>query len=494
MGGTRLGLPQIGGMMTMQRARSGVSAIVLAALLAGCGGGGGGSGTVIQPGASTSSPTPTASACTLRARQDWILATMREWYLFPETLPTSLDPSGYGTADAYLDALTATARAQGRDRYFTYLTSIAEETAYYTSGSSAGFGFRLTSDGSSTLTVAESFEGGNALQAGIDRGTQILAIGTSSSDLRDVSTLFSTQGAAGVQAALGPDTNGTTRVLRVRDPNGNVRTVTLAKSDFALTPVSSRYGAQILTDPNGGGRVGYVNLRTFIDTADPALRSAFATFKAQGIDKVIVDLRYNGGGLVSIAVLFGNLLGGARTTTDVFAYTSFRPEKSANDKVDRFAPQPESLAPARIAFIGTRSTASASELVINGMIPYLRGNLGLIGTNTYGKPVGQIAVDKSECDDRLRVIAFATQNANRQGSYFNGLASNVEASCAASDDLSLPIGDVREASVKAALDFVAGRSCSAIGGFAMARVASAPSELLSPERPNTAQREVPGLF
>ncbi len=479
----------------MGRVRSGVSAMVLAALLAGCGGGGGSSpGNVVQPGTGTATPAPTSSACTLRARQDWILATMREWYLFPETLPSGLNPSSYGTASDYLDALTATARAQGRDRYFTYLTSIAQETAYYTSGSSAGFGFRLTSDGSSTLTVAESFEGGNALQAGIDRGTQILAIGTSSSDLRDVSTLFSTQGSAGVQAALGPDTSGTTRVLRVRDPNGTVRTVTLAKSDFTLTPVSSRYGAQILTDPNGGGRVGYVNLRTFIDTADPALRSAFANFKAQGIDKVIVDLRYNGGGLVSIAVLFGNLLGGARASTDVFAYTSFRPEKSANDKVDRFAPQPESIAPTRIAFIGTRSTASASELVINGMIPYLRANLGLIGTNTYGKPVGQVAIDKAECDDRLRVIAFATQNANRQGSYFNGLASNVEASCAAGDDLSQPLGDVREASVRAALDFVAGRSCNAIGGFALARAASAPNELLTPERPNTAQREVPGLF
>jgi len=430
----------------------------------------------------------------LRARQDWILATMREWYLFPETLPSNLDPAGYGTADTYLDALTATARGQGRDRYFTYLTSIAQETAYYTSGSSAGFGFRLTSDGSSTLTVAESFEGGNALQAGIDRGTQILAIGTSSSDLRDVSTLFSTQGSAGVQSALGPDTNGTTRVLRVRDPNGNIRTVTLAKSDFTLTPVSSRYGARILTDPNGGGRVGYVNLRTFIDTADPALRSAFANFKAQGIDSVIVDLRYNGGGLVSIAQLFGDLLGGARATTDVFSYTSFRPEKSANDSTRYFGPQPESIAPTRIAFIGTRSTASASELVINGMIPYFHANLGLIGTNTYGKPVGQVAIDKTECDDRLRVIAFATQNANRQGSYFNGLASNVEASCAAGDDLSQPLGDVREASVKAALDFVAGRSCSAIGGFALARVASAHNELLSPERPSTAQREVPGMF
>lgn len=475
--------------------RSGISAVVLAALLAGCGGGGsgGGSGTVSQPGTASPAPTPTASGCSLRARQDWVLSTLREWYLFPETLPSNLDPAGYTSVDTYLDALTATARGQGRDRYFTYLTSIAEETAYYTSGSSAGFGFRLSNDGNG-VTVMESFEGGSALQAGIDRGTQILAIGTSNSDLRDVSTLYSAQGAAGITEALGPSTVGTTRVLRVRNVDGpvsTVRTVTLTKTDYSLLPVSDRYGTQILTDPNGGGRVGYVNLRTFISTADPALRAAFASFKAQGIDKVIVDLRYNGGGLVSIAELFGNLLGGARARSDVFSFTTFRPEKSANNSTTYFAPQAESVAPTRIAFIGTRATASASELVINGMLPYFRTNLGLIGTNTYGKPVGQVAIDRSECDDRLRVIAFATQNANRQGSYFNGLASTVEASCTAADDTSRPLGDVREASVKAALDFVAGRSCSAISGIG---VAAAPRALLSPDRPSTAQREVPGLF
>lgn len=468
--------------------RSGVSVMVLAALLAGCGGGSsssGGSGTVVQPG--TATPTPTASACSLRARQDWVLATMREWYLFPETLPASLDPGGYSSVDSYLDALTATARAQGRDRFFTYLTSISQEDAYYNSGSSAGFGFRLSSDANG-VTVMESFEGSSALQAGIDRGTQILAIGTSSADLRDVSTIYAAQGATGITDALGPSTAGTTRVLRVRDLDGTVRVVTLAKTDYSLTPVSSRYGAQILTDPNGGGRVGYVNLRTFINTADPALRAAFASFKAQGIDKVIVDLRYNGGGLVSIAQLFGDLLGGARTTSDVFSFTTFRPEKSANNSTRYFMTQPEAIAPTRIAFIGTRATASASELVINGMIPYFHANLGLIGTNTYGKPVGQVAIDRTECDDRLRVIAFATQNANRQGAYFNGLASNVEASCSAADDPAHPLGDVREASTKAALDFVAGRSCSAISA------AAAPRELLTPARPNTAQREVPGLF
>jgi C-terminal processing protease CtpA/Prc len=472
----------------------------LVAMLSGCGGGGGdslASGGGGGGGGGTPTPSPTTSGCSLRDRQDWAAAQLREWYLFPETLPTSLNPAAYTTVDDYVDAMTATARSQRRDRYFTYLTSIAEENAYYASGDSAGFGFRLGADTTGRrIAVIESFEGAPALAAGIDRGTEILAIGTSAANLRTVSSIIAAEGTAGVTDALGPNTAGTTRLLRVVDSAGT-RDVTLAKTDFTLTPVSSRYGAKVIDD--GGRRVGYVNLRTFISTADPALRTAFAQFRAQGITQVIVDLRYNGGGLVSIAELMGDLLGGNRSTADVFDRITFRPEKSSENSIRQFAPKPESVSPTRIAFIGTGGTASASELVINAFVPYLHASAGLVGTNTYGKPVGQIALDRASCDDRLRVIAFATENSARQGAYFDGLAATMEASCQASDDIGHQLGDPLESSTRAALDFLAGRSCSRITAAGQsaqsARAASSsPRELLAPARPDTPQREVPGLF
>jgi C-terminal processing protease CtpA/Prc len=474
-----------------------LTAIVgLCAIVSACGGGGGSGGTTSGSGTGTATPTPTSSACSLRSRQDWAAAQLREWYLFPETLPASLDPSPYATVSDYIDALTATARAQRRDRYFTYLTSIAEEDAYYSSGSSAGFGIRLSVDpAANRVFVSEAFEGAPALAAGIDRGTEILAIGTSAGSLRAVSAIIASSGSAGVTDALGPSTAGTTRVLRISDAAGT-REVTVTKADYELTPVSSRYGAKVIDD--GGRKVGYVNLRTFISTADPALRTAFATFRAQGITEVVVDFRYNGGGLISTAELMGDLLGGNRSTSDVFDYITFRPEKSAENSVRYFAPQPQSVSPMRLAFIGTGGTASASELVINAFTPYLHANSALIGTNTYGKPVGQIALDRAACDDRLRVIALATENAAHQGTYFDGLASKMEASCQAADDLGYPLGDAREASTRQALDFLAGRSCTPISGSTSAarsaRGAIEQRELLSPERPSTAQREVPGLF
>ena len=475
------------------------TALALVSMLAACGGGGGGGGSGPPSGPIGGTPTPTpgtpspTAGCSLRDRQDWAAAQLREWYLFPETLPATADPSPFTTVQAYIDSLTATARSQRRDRFFTYLTSIAEENAFFSSGSSAGFGIRLSYDTTARrLFVIEAFEGAPALAAGIDRGTEIVAIGTTEGNLRNVSDIFAAEGSAGVNNALGPSTSGTTRVLRITDSAGT-RTVTVTKSEFSLTPVSSRYGARIIDD--GGRRVGYVNLRTFISTADPALRQAFSSFRAQGITEVIVDLRYNGGGLVSIGELLGNLLGGNRSTSDVFSYTVFRPEKASNNETDFFQPQPQSIASTKIAFIGTGGTASASELVINSFIPYLRANAALVGTNTFGKPVGQIALDRAACDDRLRVVAFKTDNAARQGDYYDGLATKVEASCQAGDDFTRQLGDPQEASTRSALDFLAGRTCTPIGGTIGAKSAAVSRrELLMPDQPSAAQREVPGLF
>ena len=73
--------------------------------------------------------------------------------------------------------------------------------------------------------------------------------------------------------------------------------MTLSKADFAIQPVSPRYGARVIED--GGKRVGYLNLRTFIDPADPALRQAVGNFRTQGITEVIVDFRPGAGVRVS---------------------------------------------------------------------------------------------------------------------------------------------------------------------------------------------------
>jgi carboxyl-terminal processing protease len=472
--------------------------VVLAAGATACGGGGNGggsSGTVtVPPVGTTPPPPPTSSACSLRNRQDFAFSVLNEWYLFPETLPASLDPSPYSSVQTYIDALTATARSQGRDRFFTFATSIAEENAFFSSGSTAGFGIRLVYQGS-RLFVTEAFEGAPALAAGIDRGAEIVSIGTTAANLVPVSDILASQGADGVTNALGPSTAGTTRVLRITDAGGT-RDITVTKADFNITPLSSRYGVRVI-DNGGGQRVGYINMRTFISTADTQLRNAFNDFRAQGVTNFVIDFRYNGGGLVSTAELMGDLLGGNRSTNDIFSITRYRTSKSSNNETRRFRPQSQSVSPVKIAFISTNATASASELVMNSFIPHLGVNAALVGGNTFGKPVGQIAVDQAACDDRIRVVAFAKDNAAGQGDYYSGLASSMRTTCAAADDITRPLGDAQEASLRTALDFIAGRSCTSV---AAAQAKQTPQQraakevMLSPQSPNVAQREVPGLF
>ncbi|MEH6790572.1 S41 family peptidase [Parasphingorhabdus sp.] len=475
------------------------SILALAAMLSACGGGGGDNSVVsLPPGGGTPTPTPTpiGTTCSLQSRQNWAFEQINQFYLFPETLPASLSPAPYGSVQAYIDALTATARSQGRDRFFTFITSIAEENAFLASGATAGFGIRLSYDSpSSRVFVLDAFEGAPALAAGIDRGAEILAIGTSSGNLQTVTALFAEGGAAAVSSALGPSTAGTSRVLRFRDAAGNQTTTTVSKADFALQPVSPRYGVQILD--NGGTPTGYVNLRTFIDSAEPQLRDAFLQFRNAGITELVIDLRYNGGGLVRTAELFADLLGRNRFASEVQSVTRFRPSLAANNSTRNFQAQPQSVAPTRIAFITTAASASASELVINAMIPYLDADMALIGSDSFGKPVGQIGQDRADCDDRIRIVAFATENAACNANYFNGLASSLANSCQAPDDISLPLGDPGEASTAQALGFLAGAACTPIGGSATARQRTAitqPRELLMPAQPTPAQREVPGSF
>jgi carboxyl-terminal processing protease len=450
-------------------------------------------GTAPTGGGSSGGGTAT-SGCSLVERQNWAFAQLNEWYLFPETLPASLSPTPYATVDAYIDALTATARGQRRDRFFTYLTSIAKENAFNSSGSSAGIGIRLSTDLTTKKAfITEAFESAPGLTAGLDRGDEIIAIGDTPTALRTVSDIITSEGTAGVTTALGATAAGVTRTLRVTSPAGTTRTITVTKADYALSPVSNRYGAKIIDD--AGKKIGYLNLRTFISSADPQLRTAFDQFRAAGITEFIIDFRYNGGGLVSTAELMGDLLGGNRSTFDIFSQTTFRPEKSSQNAVKRFTRQPQAVSPVKIAFIGTGATASASELVINGFIPYLGADVALIGTNTYGKPVGQVALDRAACDDRLRAIAFSLRNSANSDAYYDGLASAVKASCAAGDDVKYQLGDAREASVRQALDFLAGKACTpiAVGQTALAVQTSRP-QLLRPDVPTVEQREVPGLF
>lgn len=490
---SRFGLDGSERYLAMHRGRTALS-LILALSLAACGGGdgGGSSAPPIGGGGTTPSPSPSpplTAQCTLAARQTWARQQLEQYYLFPDLLATGVNPASYNTVQDYIDALVAPARAAQRDRYFTYITSIAEENAFFNSGQSAGFGIRL-SYANNRLFVTEAFENAPAFAAGIDRGTEFLSINGQS-----VSSLFASGGSNAVSQALGPSDAGVQRTFRIRDVSGVEREVSVTKAVFALDPVSDRNGVRIIDD--AGKRVGYLNLRTFsIESGVQNLRAAFQQFQQAGVTEVILDVRYNGGGRVSQADLLGNLLG-RNYVGRVFSRIEFRQSRANENRTTLFRSEAEAIGVTKLAVIGTDGTASASELVANAFIPYLGQNIALIGEDTFGKPVGQEAFDLTQCDDRLRVVSFRTVNAAGQGDYYSGLASVFPRTCRATDDLTRPLGDPQEASIRAALDFLAGRSCTPIGGTAGvqgARSVGQENELLRTYNADPAQRDVPGLF
>jgi len=450
----------------------------LCALLAACGGGSGNGGST-SPG-----------ACSDTREKRFVLDTAREWYLFDDQLPAQVDTGSYASAAALLDALTEEARADGKDRFFSYLTTRQQDDAILQAGRFIGFGFRTRIEGD-RLWITDVYEDSPAEDGGLTRGVEITEI-DAGNGFMPVATLLATDPA--LEEALGPATEGTTRGLRFVLAGGGTAESVFTKRDVEITPLAGGGPAVIPLPANPTVPVGYLNLRSFTSTAEEPLRDAYAAFRAQGIEYFIFDLRYNSGGLVSVAELIGDLNGAARDDSDVYLEMRFNDRKApGNDVVRRFQPRTESVAPVRIAFITTGLTASASEIVINSLAPWVE--VAIVGDDTLGKPVGQSAFDLSGCDLRLRLISFEFTNADGQGEYYGGLAATLPFACRADDDLGLAPGDVAESSTAEALSWLGSGVCTEIltAGSRLSK-AQAPVRVPELRRPSAAQVYLPGLY
>jgi C-terminal processing protease CtpA/Prc len=137
----------------------------------------------------------------------------------------------------------------------------------------------------------------------------------------------------------------------------------------------------------------------------------------------------------------------------VFAEYFHNDKNTALNRITRFEPKPHALGLERVVVITTGASASASELVINALKPFIP--VVVVGSRTYGKPVGQYGIDF--CDKTLAPVAFSLRNANGEGDFFGGIPPT----CAAPDDLDHELGDPLESSLREALTVIATGRCSA---------------------------------
>jgi carboxyl-terminal processing protease len=414
--------------------------ILLGAACGGSGGSGGsGGGTVTVPGGG-------ATDCSVTAQKQFVLDRMRDVYFWLEDLPETVDIAEYETPEDLLAFLTA---GQPLDR-FSYIDTASADEVFYGEGQYEGFGFSnrfLDTDGdgrTDAIRFVRVFTGSPAERAGFARGQYLREV--------DGRTIREIEEAGELGELFTPDTVR----FRIERLDGSEFETVVTKEIVTIDPVP-----QWRVLETAGGPVGYLEFAQFITTAegpDGPLAEAFTEFSRRNVNDIVLDLRYNSGGLVYIAELLGDYLGGSIADTEVFSRTLYNSRNTDRNRTERFERLAASPSLSRLIVIASEGTISASELVINSMFPW--ADVFIVGERTFGKPVGQTGEVLQDCDFILRPVAFETLNSLDEGRYFQGLPVD----CPAPDDLDYAVGADDDPSLTTALGLLETGACPAATG------------------------------
>jgi C-terminal processing protease CtpA/Prc len=271
--------------------------------------------------------------------------------------------------------------------------------------------------------------------AGVQRGWKITAING------DANISYDGSNGPNVNKVIDAVYNSPSASFTFKKPDGTSVTTTLTQAVYNINPVlfDSVYTV-------AGKKVGYFVFNTFSavynDNGPTFTKSeldrVFGKFQSAGINDLIVDLRYNGGGSVGTSEYMDSLIAPASVAgKEMYHYlyndklTGMESQIGLEDKV--MFTGGGSLNLDHVFFIGSGNTASASELTINNLKPYM--DVKLVGDTTYGKPVGFFTfhitdfpnggAEKDLAD--LYAINFETRNADNKGGYFTGLIPDAPA-------------------------------------------------------------------
>jgi hypothetical protein len=383
-----------------------------------------------------------AQDCSILGQNQTVYQTLDDWYYWYRNLPV-VSPETFANPEALLD----TVRYRPLDNTFSYLTTAASSQAFYGESQYLGFGFSMKFTVGYELRVTEVFPASPAAELGFDRGSEILTLNGKSVQKTYVDGEWNT--------IWGGEEIGYALDITFRTAAGEARGGRMAKRVVTIPTVPL-----VAVNDAGGRKVGYIVFKNFVEPSYAALDNAFARLRDAGATELVLDLRYNGGGLIAVAQYLGGLIGGDRTSGEVFAQYVHNDKRSSQNSAIRFARPASAFPLARLVVITTRSSASASELIINALKPYLP--VVVVGDNSYGKPVGQYGF--RICERMLYPVSFSVKNSLGQGDYYDGFPPD----CRAADDIGHALGDPAEASLATALTYVATGTCPAAAGSVQA--------------------------
>jgi Periplasmic protease len=348
---------------------------------------------------------------------------LQSYYLWYDHVPT-VNPSNYSSPSVLMDSM----RYKPIDRY-SFVMSYSDYEDYFKQGVYVGYGISMAFDDQNNLRLAYIFNDSPLKSVGATRGWIINSINGTVPTSSNLSSL------------LGPTTDGYSTTISMTDLENVVHEGVFAKRQVAFNTVLSKKILSI-----GAERVGYLAFYSFIGNSVVELDSAFKYFEENGITKLVVDLRYNGGGLTSVATqLASQILGNGNTSKTFVKFVNNKLHTNLDSTVyfnnNTYAAQGLSS----VAFITTKGTASSSELVINGLKPYM--DVKLVGSQTDGKPVGMYVFFDKYFNYAFFPICFSTQNSLGVGDYYSGITVDM----AAADDLGRDFGDPLEDSMSKAL-------------------------------------------
>jgi C-terminal processing protease CtpA/Prc len=431
-----------------------VSIFILVTLFSGCGGGGGtttpsteSNDTGIQNPPSNSNgmfSVAPPQQCMLESRKKFVYDVMHDSYLWADETPVVdyEDNTTYPDETALIEAL----RKRPYDR-FSFIMSAQAYNDFFEAGKNMGYGIyfqiEMTQDHNVTaLDLLLVYPGSPADKAGLRRSQKIIGI-----DNYTIGEVFRD---ANLTDYFFEADKPVTAHFKVKEQNGTLHTVTVTKAEYSAKSVIKR----TVIETTDHKRVGYLLFQSFVGTSEDELNEAFDYFKSQGIEDLVLDLRYNGGGYIYIANQLASLIGGWRSRFKIFNKLVFNEKYSRYDSETRFLNLSKSLSLPKVYILTTANTCSASELVINALrAQSVDVDVVQIGSRTCGKPYGMYPL--FYCDRYLLAVQTKNSNADSKGDYYDGLVPQ----CEAEDDIRHDFASQEETMFASALYYIEKGSC-----------------------------------
>ena len=417
---------------------------------------------------------------TLLDELKFLRAWTHRYYLWYDEVPNTYKMADFTNAIDYFNVLKTpalTASGAAKDRYhFTYATEEWEKMT--TAGLDLGYGITFKRNTGPNIprtwlvTLVEPGSPGAA--AGLQRGDMLTKV-----DGIDFVNTGDAEQVRRINEGLFPSAAGTPHSFSFQR-GGITFDVTMTAVEVSVQPVKN---VKVLDTPTG--KVGYLSFETFNAVSERQLVDAFTTLKASAVNDLVLDLRYNGGGLLYVASELSYMIAGPDATRGkVFERQQYNDRTAPQDPIPFRStaygfnsPNPvrsgtalPSLGLKRVTILTTSGSCSASESVING----LRGadiEVNLIGGQTCGKPYGFTPVPN--CGTTYFSIEFKGVNNKGFGDYADGLAPT----CQVADDLSRPVGDPAEGLLAAALAYRQTGTCPT----SSSRARSVPMDIVRPQ-------------